>query len=240
MRRNDILRFGIHVSIKQRFTHERRYLDPKCTRIRAIHYPGGYAEELSYPGDRWTYEEPRELYYDAPTATTMPAGYKPNDYNKYFNETIKAYEGCLCVYQKLANSVSESLGPKPDGCNYTVKEVKGTIKKFKFKKNLVNSIVRKLNEVACYKELHYAKRKYLFQLYYEFRFKSNEVLKKQMKYKPNVLFHLLRKVGYDPDPEDFPLNGKASNDRTEAEIETVFKALGWNYRPMSDYTNGII
>ena len=162
VRRNDILRFGIHVSIKQRFTHERRYLDLKCTRIRAIHYQGGYVEELSCPGDRWTYEEPRELYYDAPTATTVPADYKPNDYNKYFNETIKAYEGSLCVDEKLANSVSESLRPKPDGCNYTVKEVKGTIKKFKFKKNLVNSIVRKLNEDACYKELHYAKRKYTY------------------------------------------------------------------------------
>ena len=103
-------------------------LDPKCTRIRAIHYPGGYVEELSYPGDTWTYEEPRELYYDAPTATTMPAGYKPYDCKKYFIETIKAYEGCICVDEKLANSISESLGPKPNGCNYTVKEVKGTIK----------------------------------------------------------------------------------------------------------------
>ena len=203
-------------------------LNPKCTRIRAIHYPEGYIEELS----TWTYEEPKELYYDAPTATTMPAGYKTYDYKKYFNETIKAYEGCLFVEEKLANSISESRGPKLGGCNYTVKEVKGMIKKFKFKKDLVNSIARKLNEVACYKELHYDKREYLFQLYYEFRFKSSEVLKKQVKYKPNVLFHILQKVGYDPDPEDFPLNGKASNDRTEAEIETVFKASGWNYRPM--------
>ena len=160
----------------------------------------------------------------------MPARYKPFDYKKYFNETIKACEECLCVDEKLADSIRESLGP--DGCKYTVKEVRGTIKKFKFKKDLVNSIVRKLDEVACYKDLHYAKREYLFQLYHEFRFKSNKVLKKQVKCKPNVLFHLLRKIGYDPDPEHFPLNGKASNDRTKAEIESVFKVLGWNYRPM--------
>ena len=55
-----------------------------------------------------------------------------------------------------------------------------------------------------------------------------------------MLFHLLRLIGCKPDPDDFPLNSRVSNERTESEIETVFNFMGWNYKPMWDYTDGVI
>ena len=97
---------------------------------------------------------------------------------------------------------------------------------FNFKKDLVNSIVRKLNNDSDCKSLTKVQKSCLFRYYVNFRVKNYSVLGKHVKYKSNVLFHLLRLVGCDPNPDDFPLNGRASNERTETEIETVFKAMG--------------
>ena len=106
------------------------------------------------------------------------------------------------------------------------------IEVIKFKKNLVNSIVRKLNGVSDYKCIADFQRSLIFKYYETFRYKSTEVLGKNVKYKSNLLFHLLRFIGLDPDPEDFLLNERVSNNRTETEIETVFKSIGWEYRQM--------
>ena len=111
---------------------------------------------------------------------------------------------------------------------------------FKFKKDLVNSIVRRLNGDLDYKSLTEVQKSCLFRYYQNFRVKSYNVLGKHVKYKSNVLFHLLRLVGCDQNPDDFPLNGRVSNERTQTEIETAFKAMGWNYKPMRDYINDII
>ena len=187
-----------------------------------------YPPELEYP----EIEEDNEMYYDASTRYTLPAGYKPYDYKKYFNQTIKTYQGHLEVKESLFNLIRGLLGPKTDGKKYTVNKVKDTISTFKFKKDLVNSIVRRLNGDLDYKSLTEVQKSCLFRYYEDFRVKSYSVLGKHVKYKSNVLFNLLRLVGRDPNPDDFLLNGRAGNERTETEIETVFKAMGWNYKPM--------
>ena len=122
--------------------------------------------------------------------------------------------------KKLVNSIRGilELGEK-----YTANEVKDAISIFKFKKDLV----RKLNGDSDYKSLTDVQKSSLFKYYEIFRNESYKVLGKHVKYKSNALFHLLRLVGCH-----FPLNGRISNERTETEIETVFKAIGWNYRPM--------
>ena len=160
---------------------------------------------------------------------TLPAGYKPYDYKKYFNRTIKACQGHLIIKASLVNSIRGLLGPRN---KYTVNEVKDTISAFKFKKDLVNSIVCKLNGDSVYKFLTEVQKSCLFRYYENFKTKSYSALGKHVKYKSNVLFHLLRLVGCDPNPDDFLLNRRASNERTETEIKTVFKAMGWNYKPM--------
>ena len=104
----------------------------------------------------------------------------------------------------------------------------------------VNSIVRNLNGDLDYKHLTEFQLAFLLKYYEEFRINSDKALDKQVKYKSNVLFHLLRLIGCKPDPDDFPLNSRISNERTESEIETVFNFMGWNYKPMRDYTNGVI
>ena len=135
------------------------------------------------------------------------------------------YQGHLNVKDELIETIHVSLGPRE--C-YTVNEVKDKIGELKFTKDLVNSIVRNLNGDLYYKHL----TEFQLALYEEFRINSDKALGKQVKYKSNVLFHLLRLIGCKPDPDDFPLNSRVSNERTESEIETVFNFMGWNYKPM--------
>ena len=109
--------------------------------LNPVDYPK-YPPELKSP----EYEANEEIvYYDAPTVSSLPARYKPYNHNKYFNKTIKMYQGHLNVDEELIDSIHKLLGPRTDG--YTVNEVKDTIGMFKFKKDLVNSIVCNLNEV---------------------------------------------------------------------------------------------
>ena len=110
-----------------------------------------YPPELEYPKYEEEIEEVDEIYHDASTISTLPSGYKPYNYRKYFNQTIKTYQGHLDVDKKLVNSICGLLGPKLGGEKYTVNEVKDTISNFKFKKDLVNSIVCKLNVDLDYK-----------------------------------------------------------------------------------------
>ena len=189
--------------------------------LNVINYPK-YPPELEI-------KEKSNVDYDTPTISSFPAGYKPYNYKKYFEQTIKTYQGHLDVDKKLVNSIRGILGP---GKKYTANEVKDTISIFKFKKDLVNSIVCKLNGDSDYKSITEFQKSSLFRYYEIFRNESYKVLGKHVKYKSNVLFHLLRLVGCDPNPDDFSLNGRVSNERTETEIETVFKAMGWDYRPM--------
>ena len=48
----------------------------------------------------------------------------------------------------------------------------------------------------------------------------------------NVLYHLLDKTGKEPNAGLFQFMKGAGHQRTEEEIELVFKNLGWNYSPL--------
>ena len=61
---------------------------------------------------------------------------------------------------------------------------------------------------------------------------SDEILGKSVKYKQNVLFHLLRKIGKEPNMEDFYIKGSKSTKRLDEEIGIVFARLGWEFKPI--------
>ena len=45
----------------------------------------------------------------------------------------------------------------------------------------------------------------------------------------NVLYHLLKKIGKEPNADLFPFMKGNSHQQTEEEIKFVFEHLGWNY-----------
>ena len=62
--------------------------------------------------------------------------------------------------------------------------------------------------------------------------KSTEVLGKNVKYKQNILFQLLRKIGKEPDMNDFYFQHSESVKKTNKEIKEVFDKFGWEFDPM--------
>ena len=72
----------------------------------------------------------------------------------------------------------------------------------------------------------------LTSLYGTFDRVSNEVLGKSVKYKQNVLFHLLRKIEKEPNMEDLYIKGNKSTERLDEEIGKVFARLGWEFKPI--------
>ena len=47
----------------------------------------------------------------------------------------------------------------------------------------------------------------------------------------NVLYHLLKKIGKEPNPDLFQFMMEASHQQTKEEIEFIFENLGWHYSP---------
>ena len=76
------------------------------------------------------------------------------------------------------------------------------------------------------------KEQKLKNLYSAFNKSSIEVLGKSVKYKQNVLFHLLRKIGKEPDMNYFYLQSSESVKKTDEEIKKVFDKLEWEFRPI--------
>ena len=50
-----------------------------------------------------------------------------------------------------------------------------------------------------------------------------------VRYRTKVLYHLLKKIGKEPNDDLFQFMKGASHQRTEEEIKLVFKNLGWDY-----------
>ena len=58
---------------------------------------------------------------------------------------------------------------------------------------------------------------------------SIKLLGKTVRCRTNVLYHLLKKIGKEPNSDLFPFMKGASHQRTEEEIEFVYNHLGWSY-----------
>ena len=48
----------------------------------------------------------------------------------------------------------------------------------------------------------------------------------------NYLYHILKKIGKEPNADLFPFMKGHCHQRTEDEITFVFDSLGWNYSPL--------
>ena len=50
-------------------------------------------------------DEIENIFYDAPTDSSLPSNYKPYNHNKYFRKTIKMYQGHLNVKDELIETI---------------------------------------------------------------------------------------------------------------------------------------
>ena len=61
-----------------------------------------------------------------------------------------------------------------------------------------------------------------------------------VRFRVNVLYHLLAKIGKEPNADLFQFMKGASHQRTEEEIKFVFEHLGWSYSQIKLDQGGVI
>ena len=165
--------------------------------------------------------------------TSYPAP-KKNVQKDYFNNVIKEYAGIAKVKKdkldKCIDTIKKYLGKKDKCTTHEVREFVNCSRDIP--KKLVNMIVKTFNGKNELNELSYEEMQTLRNLYSTFNHESIEVLGKNVKYKQNILFHLLGKIVKKPDMNDFYFQASESVERTEKEIKKLFDKLGWKFTPM--------
>ena len=83
-----------------------------------------------------------------------------------------------------------------------------------------------------HEELEYDDERIITHLYDTFCNGSIKLLGKTVRCRVNVLYHLLAKIGKEPNADLFQLMKGPSYQRTEEEIKFIFEHLGWSYSPV--------
>ena len=101
--------------------------------------------------------------------------------------------------------------------------VRLAMKKVECPRKLDISVFYQLTRRLPHEELEYDDERIITHLYDTFCNESMQLLGKTVRYRVNVLYHLLAKIDL------FEFMKGASHQRTEEEINFVFEHLGWSY-----------
>ena len=173
--------------------------------LNPVDYPK-YHPELELP----EYEDNEEIvYYDTPTASSLTAGYKPYNQLNYFKKLIKAYNGYDSDAVKYVKKVKALIDEPLD--ELELEDVRGIRKKVKFPRKLDISLFYQLTIRLPHEELEYDDERIITHLYNTFCNKSIKLLGKTVRCRVNVLYHLLAKIGKEPNADLFPFMKEASH-----------------------------
>ena len=192
--------------------------------LNQVDYPK-YPPELELPEDN---EE--IVFYDAPTVSSLPVGYKSYNQLDYFKKLIKAYNGYDSDAVKYVKKV-KSLIDKPLD-EIQLGHIRLAMKKVKCPHKLDISVFYQLTKRLPHEELEYDDERIITHLYSTFCNESIKLSGKTVTCRVNVLYHRLTKIGKEPNADLFHFMKGVSHQRTEEEIKFVFEHLGWNYSPI--------
>ena len=105
--------------------------------------------------------------------------------------------------------------------------------KVKCPRKLDISVFRQLTGKLPHEDLTDDDERLLFHFYDTFCNESIKLFHKTIRCRTNVLYHLLNKIGKSPNADSFQFMKGPPHQRTEEEIEFVFKNLGWDYSPIN-------
>ena len=94
------------------------------------------------------------------------------------------------------------------------------------------SVFYQLTRRLPHKDLNYDDDKLLIHFYDTFYNESIKLLRKTVRCRVNVLYHLLKKIEKEPNAGLFQFMKGAGHQRTEEEIKFLFNHLGWSYSPI--------
>ena len=209
-------------------SEKNRYLGVTITRagtLALVGYPK-YPPKLELP------EHNEEIvFYNAPTVSSLPAGYKPYNQLDYFKKKIRAYQGRDEDAVKYVKKVKVFIDKPLD--ELELGHVRLAMKKVKCPRKLDISVFCQLTKRLPHEDLNYDDERLLIHFYDTFMVASIKLLGKHVRKRTNVLYHLLKKIGKEPNADLFQFMKGASHQRTEEEIKFVFEHLGWNYSPVT-------
>ena len=144
-----------------------------------------------------------------PTANSLLAGYKPNNQLDYFKKLIKACNGYDSDAVKYVKKVKVLIDKPLD--EIQLEDIRLAMKKVKCPCKLDISVFYQLTRMLPHEELEYDDERIITHLYDTFCNESIKLLGKTVRYRVNVLYHLLAKIGKEPNVDLFPFMEGASH-----------------------------
>ena len=123
----------------------------------------------------------------------------------------------------------KALIDKPLDDELELGHVRLAMAKVKCPHELDISVFYQLTRRLPHKGLDYDDETFLIYFYDTFCNESIKLLGKMVRCRTNVLYHLLKKIGKEPNADLFHFTKGPGHQETEEEIELVFKNLGWDY-----------
>ena len=152
----------------------------------------------------------------------------------YFKKTFGAYQGLDECAFKYVEKVKELIDKPMD--EIELEDVRLAMKKIKCPRKLDISVFYRLTKRLPHEDLNYDDERLLIHFYDTFMVASikqlGKQLRKHVRYRTNVLYHLLKKIGKEPNAGLFQFMKGDSHQQTEEEIKFVFEHLGWSYSPI--------
>ena len=110
-----------------------------------------------------------------------------------------------------------------------LEDIRAIRNKLKFPRKLDISVFYQLTGRLPHKELEFKEEDFIIHFYNTFVAVSIKLLGKMARCRINVLYHLLKKIGKEPNADLFPFMKGVSHQGTEEEIKFVFEHLSWSY-----------
>ena len=170
---------------------------------------------------------PRFTEYSSDSPSNQ--GYSQLD---YFKKVIKAYEGQDANADKYVERVKAFIDKPLDELGIEDIRVIRKKKLVKFSRRLEIPVFYELIGRLPHEELEFNERNVIIHFYNPFVAASEKLFEKPVRFRANVLYHLLKKIGKEPNADLFPFMKGDGHQRTEEEIEFVFEQLGWSYSPI--------
>ena len=184
-----------------RISEKNKHLGVTITRagvINPVNYPV-YPSKLKLH----EYEDNNEEnhFYDAPKLGSLPAGCKRYNQLDYFRQIIRAYQGRDEDVVKYVKKVKALIDKPLD--KIELKHVRLAMAKVKCPRKLDISVFYQLTRRLPHEDLNYDDERLLIHFYDTFCNESIKLLGKMVRYRTNVLYHLLDKVGKEPNADLF-------------------------------------
>ena len=161
----------------------------------------------------------------------MPAGYKPCNQLDCFKKIIRAYQGRGEDAVKYVKKVKAFID-KPLDEMIELEDIRLAMAKVKCPCKLDISVFYQLTRRLPQEDLNYDDERLLIHFYDTFYNESIKLLGRIVRCRVNVSYHLLVKIGKEPNADLFKFMKEASHQRPAEEIEFIFENLGWDYSPV--------